>query len=103
MSDALVLTPIDDKQGYRVLAETPLLVLEEIVAHSGAAADKHSHDVQQIVYHLSGRFEVEVGDEVVDATAGTSYPINADVEHGSKCIEDGSYLIVYTKTGEAAG
>jgi quercetin dioxygenase-like cupin family protein len=68
--------------------------VDEIFFEADVATDDHGHDLEQAAYHVSGLFEIHLGDEVVTLGPGDGYAIPANAPHSVRCLEQGSYILV---------
>jgi quercetin dioxygenase-like cupin family protein len=81
--------------------------LAKISFARGGGAQVHSHPEEQIVYILSGRARVTLGDEVYEVLPGQASYHPPDVPHGFEVLEDLTALSfkrvvapIYSATGE---
>jgi quercetin dioxygenase-like cupin family protein len=49
----------------------------------------HTHTHSQVTYVESGRFQFQIGDEVVEVGAGDCVYIPPNAQHGAKCVQPG--------------
>lgn len=88
------LQPIRAGTWKRVIASGDHLKVDEIFFDAGVDTTDHGHDVHQVAYHVSGRFEVTIGGSTVVLGPGDGYAIPAHAAHRVRCIEKGSYILV---------
>jgi len=80
----------------RVLANSASLMLAEHTLEKDAILPAHSHPHGQLVYLLSGKLAVEMGDERFTAVQGDSFVIAPDIEHRVTCLERAVALDIFT-------
>lgn len=79
---------------HRVLVQTVSLVVEEIFFDTGIFSEPHAHDEEQAAYHVTGRFEVDLGGGTITVGPGDGYSIPRQAPHSVRCLEGGSYILV---------
>jgi quercetin dioxygenase-like cupin family protein len=84
----------------KVLASSGKLMTVEFTFQKGAVGSPHSHPHEQVGYILKGKFEFEMGNKKQIISAGDSYYVRPDTEHGVKALEDGAILDVFTPQRE---
>lgn len=62
----------------------------------GNYASPHQHPHEQSGYVVSGRYELTIGDETYELTAGDSYSIPGNQIHSFKVKEAGEVVDVFT-------
>ncbi|MDO5326833.1 MAG: cupin domain-containing protein [Clostridia bacterium] len=80
----------------RVLSYSEELMTVEVVFEAGAEGALHTHPHTQCTYVLSGRFQYTVEDESVDLGPGDSIVVPPNLPHGTKCLEAGTLLDIFT-------
>ncbi|GHA17986.1 cupin [Devosia pacifica] len=80
----------------RVLIHLPELMQVEFGFDEGAVGALHSHPHIQVSYVAEGRFEVTIGDQKQIVSAGGSFIVPADTEHGVLALEVGRLVDVFT-------
>lgn len=63
---------------------------------TGNFASPHQHPNEQSGYVISGRYELTIGNEKHELTAGDSYSIPGNQIHSFKVIETGEVVDVFT-------
>jgi quercetin dioxygenase-like cupin family protein len=58
----------------------------------GAAGALHSHPHRQVSYIISGKFEVQIGEQKKTLGSGDSYFVEPDAIHGVLALEAGSIV-----------
>lgn len=76
------------------------LMLVRVAFKKGAIGYTHKHPHVQVTYVESGTFEVQLGDEKKVLTAGDAFVIEADLEHGAVCLEDGVLIDTFSPMRE---
>lgn len=98
-------TVIDAIEGVRMSAPvtlrqgvvTPTMSLVEVHWAKGASSSPHVHeDHDSVVYVVSGRLRVTVGDTVYDSGPGDSLASPPGVEHWIEALEDSVSIEVKT-------
>lgn len=84
----------------KILAHGGQLMLVEVQFEGGALGYSHTHPHEQSTYIISGKFEFTVGKEVYLLKAGDSLYIPKNIEHGTKCLESGALLDIFTPQRE---
>ena len=65
------------------------MVLVEIFEQAGVRVPTHAHDDHEsVVYLVSGRMQLVIGDEVFEARAGDTWRHPVGVPHSSVALED---------------
>ena len=72
------------------------LMMVEVFFAAGAQGALHSHPHEQVSYCLSGAFEFTIAGETQMVRAGDSLYVPGGVEHGTRCLEAGRLLDVFT-------
>lgn len=67
---------------------------------SGNYASPHQHPHEQSGYVMSGRYELSIGDEIYELSAGDSYSIPGNQIHAFKVIDGGAVIDVFTPPRE---
>jgi quercetin dioxygenase-like cupin family protein len=80
----------------RVGAYNDKLLLAEHRMEKGWVGAKHQHEHDQIVYVVSGRLTVTVGDETFAVAAGDSFVVRGGVDHQASAVEDSVVVDVFT-------
>ncbi len=92
--------PLTDLGGgvvRKVLAYSENLMTVELHFDKGAVGAKHRHPHEQIGYLISGSLLYqEEGKEDKVLSAGDTYYVAPDVEHGVEALEDTKLLDVFT-------
>jgi quercetin dioxygenase-like cupin family protein len=66
----------------------------------GSHLPRHAHPHEQTGYLVSGRMRLHVGDDRFEASAGDSWCIGRNVEHGADIIEDSVAIEVFSPVRE---
>ena len=80
----------------RILSYDPQLMSVEVGFEQGAEGAMHTHPHTQCSYVLSGKFIYYVEDEGVELSAGDSIVVPSGLPHGTKCLEAGKLLDIFT-------
>ena len=95
------IVPTADNVTRQVLSDhQALMVVAFRFEESGAVGALHHHPHVQSTYVKSGRFRFSLGDEQRDVSAGDSFVIPSDLEHGCVCIEPGTLIDCFTPRRE---
>ena len=88
--------PLGNGVTRRVLAYDEKLMFAEVCCEAGGSGPVHSHPHAQNTYVLSGRFLFTAGEDSFEMGPGDSVAIPPDVPHGTRCLEAGAMLDVFT-------
>lgn len=84
----------------KVRAHGGTLMMVEVYFSAGSIGAMHSHPHEQVSYCLSGVFEFNVAGQLRVVRAGDSLYVPAGAEHGTRCLESGRLLDVFTPQRE---
>ena len=84
----------------RVLAHGPELMAVEVGFETGSEGAVHTHPHVQCSYVLSGRFLYSVEGEAVELATGDSIVVPSGLHHGTRCLEAGTLLDIFTPERE---
>lgn len=70
------------------------------IFEEGAVGESHKHAHSQVVYVVSGKFDVTVGDETRSLVAGDSFYIAPETMHGAICREAGVLIDMFSPARE---
>lgn len=76
------------------------IMMVKVFFEKGAIGYKHSHPHQQISYLLSGKFEVNIGDNIDTLQAGDGFIAPSNIEHELKCLEGGIIIDTFSPMRE---
>ncbi|WP_066497858.1 cupin domain-containing protein [Abyssisolibacter fermentans] len=96
---------IESKEVYKGLSRKILsyggnLMVVECHAEKGVKVPIHSHIHEQCGYIISGKFQGIIDNEKTTLTSGDSYYVKPNQEHGLVCLEEGSFLDIFTPQRE---
>lgn len=80
----------------RVLSYNDDLMTVEVAFTADAVGAEHTHPHTQCTYVLSGRFSYTVEDEAVLLGPGDSIVVPSGLRHGTRCLEAGTLLDIFT-------
>ncbi len=80
----------------KTLAYGRLTLATEFRMRAGSTLPLHAHPYEQTGYLVSGRMRLTIDGEQLDAPAGASWCIPADVRHGAEIIEDSVAVEVFS-------
>ncbi len=80
----------------KILSYNDNLMVCEIAFEKGAVGALHSHFHDQCTYVLSGKFEMQIGEQKEILCAGDSTYKQKNIVHGAVCLEAGSLLDIFT-------
>lgn len=66
------------------------------IFEKGAVGELHKHAHSQVVYVVSGKFDVTVGDETKSLVAGDSFYVAPETMHGAVCKEAGDLIDMFS-------
>jgi quercetin dioxygenase-like cupin family protein len=75
-----------------------MLVRHEMCA--GWRGAVHKHPQEQMVYVISGRLQITVDGEQIDASTGDNFIVGANVEHQATALEDSVVLDIFSPARE---
>ena len=84
----------------RILAYNDSLMTVEVNFEAGSEGALHSHKHTQCSYVLSGKFIYTVEGESVELNPGDSVVVPGNAVHGTKCLEAGTLLDIFTPMRE---
>ena len=84
----------------KVRARGGALMMVEVFFQTGACGAEHRHPHEQVTYCLSGVFEFTIAGETRLVRAGDSLYVPGGAEHGTRCLEGGHLLDVFTPQRE---
>lgn len=84
----------------RILAYNDSLMSVEVNFESGSEGALHTHPHTQCSYVLSGKFIYTVEGESVELNPGDSVVVPSNAVHGTKCLEAGTLLDIFTPMRE---
>ena len=84
----------------RILAYNDSLMSVEVNFESGSEGALHTHPHTQCSYVVSGKFIYTVEGEGVELNPGDSVVVPANAVHGTKCLEAGTLLDIFTPMRE---
>ena len=84
----------------KIRARGGSLMMVEVGFAAGGVGALHSHPHEQVTYCLSGVFEFTVAGETRSVRAGDSLYVPGGAEHGTRCLEAGRLLDVFTPQRE---
>ena len=90
--------PFDAGNGVtrRVLAYTEDMMVVQVAFAAGGVGATHTHPHVQSTYVASGRFVYTVGDVEHVLGPGDSVVVEPNEPHGTKCLEAGALIDVFT-------
>ncbi len=86
------------KQKTLVYGERTLMT--QFVLAKGSVLPEHAHPYEQTGYLVSGRIILKIDDREFEATAGDSWNIAMNVNHGAKTLEDSVAIEVFSPLRE---
>jgi quercetin dioxygenase-like cupin family protein len=80
----------------KVLGYDPDLMMVQVEFVRGAIGTAHSHPHRQVTYIERGNFEITIGSETRQLSAGDSFFVPPNIPHGVIALSDGRLLDVFT-------
>ena len=80
----------------QILVHSAALMLVRHQMQKGWHGAAHRHPHEQMVYVISGRIRIRVGDAWHDAAAGNNFIVASNTEHEAEAKEDSVVLDVFT-------
>ncbi|MEP3421647.1 MAG: cupin domain-containing protein [Erythrobacter sp.] len=96
-------TPKEDLGGgisRQILGYGPEIMVVRVWFDKGSVGDVHSHPHSQSTYVESGKFEAFVDGEKRVLSAGDSFYIAPNLDHGAECLEAGVLLDTFSPVRE---
>ncbi|WP_417249124.1 cupin domain-containing protein [Celeribacter sp.] len=87
---------VDEHVTRQVLSENDALMVVRFDFAKGGVGALHSHPHVQSTYVESGRFRFSIAGEEFEVTAGDSFVIPSNAEHGCTCLEAGRLVDTFT-------
>ena len=84
----------------RVLSHDERMMAAEVGFETGAEGAPHAHPHTQCSYVLSGKFSYMVEGESVVLSPGDSIVVPGGLTHGTRCLEKGTLLDIFTPQRE---
>ena len=76
------------------------LMMVKVHFEKGAVGTLHEHYHSQATYVVSGKFELQIGDEKRVIEAGDGYYVEPDALHGCVCLEEGTLIDTFSPVRE---
>ena len=76
------------------------ILMARVLFEKGAIGTVHEHFHSQATYVVSGRFELQVGEEKKEIGPGDGFYIPPHVPHGAVCLEKGELIDVFSPVRE---
>jgi len=76
------------------------ILMARVLFEEGAVGKVHDHHHSQATYVVSGKFELQVGDEKKVISAGDGFYIPPHIPHGAVCLEPGELIDVFSPIRE---
>ena len=76
------------------------ILLARVLFEKGAIGEVHEHFHSQVTYVVSGKFELQVGEEKKVISGGDGFYIPPHVLHGAVCLEKGELIDVFSPIRE---
>ncbi|TRX59622.1 cupin domain-containing protein [Fulvivirga sp. M361] len=76
------------------------ILMARVLFEEGAVGTVHEHFHSQATYVVSGRFELQVGEEKKEIGPGDGFYIPPNVAHGAICLEKGELIDVFSPIRE---
>ncbi|KXX72139.1 MULTISPECIES: cupin domain-containing protein [Flammeovirga] len=76
------------------------ILMARVLFEKGAIGTVHEHHHSQATYVVSGKFELQVGDEKKVIGPGDGFYIPPHVDHGAVCLEAGELIDVFSPIRE---
>lgn len=76
------------------------ILMARVLFEKGAVGSVHEHHHSQATYVVSGKFELQIGEEKKVIGAGDGFYIPPHVYHGAVCLEAGELIDVFSPVRE---
>jgi quercetin dioxygenase-like cupin family protein len=84
----------------KILGYDKSVMMVNVSFKKGAVGAIHEHYHTQVSYVLSGKFEVQIGNETKVLQQGDCFFVNPNTLHGAICLEDGALLDLFSPVRE---
>jgi quercetin dioxygenase-like cupin family protein len=84
----------------KTLAYGEKTLMTEFRLKKGSILPRHAHPHEQTGYLVSGRVNIQVGEETFEAEPGDSWSIAGDLEHGAEPLMDSVVVEVFSPVRE---
>lgn len=84
----------------KILANSKAIMLTEHTLEKGAVLPDHSHAHEQLVFLLSGRIKMEIGDQLIELNPRDSLVIPPNVKHNATALEKSVALDIFSPARE---
>ena len=84
----------------KTLAHGEKTLMTEFRLKKGSLLPRHAHPHEQTGYLVSGRVNIQAGEETFEAEPGDSWSIAGDVEHGAESLADSVVVEVFAPVRE---
>lgn len=80
----------------KILGYEPQMLMMRNAFETGVQGPLHSHPHVQSSYIVSGQFEVTIGAVTERLGPGDGFLVPSGVEHGTRCLEAGEVIEIFT-------
>ncbi len=80
----------------KILAYDGQIMMVRVHFKKGAIGVRHAHFHSQATYVVNGKFEVTLDTTSSVLTAGDSFYVEPDLDHGAICLEEGELIDVFS-------
>lgn len=80
----------------QIMGYDDTILMARVLFEKGAVGVVHEHRHSQVTYVVSGKFELQVGNEKKVIAAGDGFYIPPHVDHGAVCLEAGELIDVFS-------
>lgn len=94
------LTELGGGVSRKILAYNDDMMIVEVHFEKGGVGSLHTHPHVQSTYVKSGAFVFTIDGESVTVHAGDTIAFPSNVQHGTKCLEAGVVLDIFTPMRE---
>lgn len=91
---------LGDGISRQILGYGPEIMVVRVWFEKGSVGQVHSHPHSQVTYVESGVFEVFIDGVKRELTAGDSFYIAPDLDHGAVCLEAGVLIDTFSPVRE---
>lgn len=84
----------------RTMTDGEKMMLIEVHMDEGAVVPMHTHPHEQTGYLASGRFRLQIGDDVRELGPGGCWMIPGDVPHEATALEDSVFVDIFSPPRE---
>lgn len=99
-SDQIPWEKVGEGMQRQLLGYDSSILMARVKFEKGGIGALHDHFHSQVTYVVSGKFELQVGEEKKVLKQGDAFYIPPHVRHGAVCLESGELIDVFSPIRE---